>query len=1399
MHLPHSRCSWFWMPLVAVACASGAPVAAQERATVAVDDSPTATQLLAQASDQAAANPAESARLIRQVLAEFGRKLVPLPDDPDRFVDARSVADAMLRANPEVLRRWRALESAEALRQFEDGDAEGAAAQRLLTVGGLEAQLALADEQLVHARFRKALSLVSAVLGHPDLDGDLLQRALRIEALAAWGIGDRQRAESAAAQLEQASPERADALRALIAAAPPAAPADVNDPLSAQPFGDVGGAPIRLWQEALDQSLRRRMQSGADQRQRAPSLPVPEREAGRYLVSVPALARGLVIVNEGHRLQALGAFTREPVWSVLMMSPGAPREGMVGDLSVPIVCDDRVLAVSGHSSGADRDGGIDREGGGRLLCIAIGSGRRLWEFQPRWHARAGLEGTFIVGVPAVVEDTVALLLRRVSARQETISLAAGISLTDGSLRWTVPLGATPGIRVTSSAIRPCATPVASGDSFIVHTGAGVTARLSCVDGRVMWLRRDQVPIRDARFDLEPWQMQRPAVCGDRIMLIDAEQQHVQVIDASDGRQLSLVPIGSGTAWRDTRWLLASADGAHVLGIGEQVACFAADDIRTPRWTSGAAPAPGRTSGAAPVIGRVQVGTMPDGRGAVAIPTAEGISVRAIDDGSELATLEVGAASNPSLRDGMGSVATEDALAMYVDSRQTEEFLSAAAAGGDPTAVAGLLELAVASSRADLARSASAMASAWLSPERARTEEGSDELADRIAALLIDVACSGLLDARESSELFDRVIARERDPSRRAQALLVQGDWFARADRLPAAVAVWRRILSDRALAGSWLEPVGEESNFLRAGIAARERLASLGATRAASAIRSVDAAPPVAGATGAALAEFARSVACSRESVDAWIAAAESWSAAGDRVRAAAAASAALDEAIALADAAVMSTTMDRMLSMLRKEALPDTAVRLVDRAVTSGMDVPLASFKGQTASQVRAQLPSGSLVRGEPRVGSPRQARAVRMLRGEPTIMTPRARMTRPTDRFWLTERGSLACVSADTLAPLWRVPFAGQSPAIVQHSAGGVVLWEMLDADRSSLGLVDDAGARRWTVPDVDALLDGDAPEQAARPEPVPRFGRESSVRLPGVLPGPGDVALVRGDGAVAVIDAAEGSLMWRSQGAVDEIIDADADDAVIVIAGTSADSDGLVRAIAIDRATGTPVAVLSDPDIGSVRWVRIMAPGQVAVGHDSGTSRWDLLDDRVSWIRDDPAAQRSDGVDGAGRTVLLYSDGRTPQAIRWSDGSVDASAFDMLTSRRHRPAEWQGFMRSGDVIVAGDERGVGLFGLDGALLGATVSVPGQSLHAVVPVGTGLVVTEQAGRIDAPVGMGARVRSRLRLQLLGWSDGLKMRGLPESFDVPAQNFGTPIAVEGWIVIPAGKDSSYAVPIPAG
>lgn len=1391
-----------------LAVLAAVPAAAQERATVAVDDSPTAIQLLSQASDQAGANPAESARLVRQVLADMGRKLIPMADDPDRFTDARSVAEQLLLANPEVLRRWRALEAAEARRQVDAGDLLMAATQRLLTPAGLEAQLALADNELAQARFAKAISLVEAVKSHPDLAQDMLERARRIEALAAWGAGQQARALAIAdlgpvpegAEADGNAGARA-ALRALVSGPPPAEAAGVNDPLAPQPFGDMGGSSIRLWQDALDQSLKRRIQMGVADSRRAPLPTDSATDEGLYLVSVPAIQDGLVIVNEGHRLQAIGAFTREPVWSILMMSPSAPRDGRAGDLSAPVVCAGRVLAVSGHSSGADRDGG-ERDGGGRLVCVSLADGRRLWEFLPRWHGRAGLDGMFIVGSPAVIEDTVAIMLRRVSPRQETLSVAVGISLLDGSLRWVAPLGATPGLRIASSGIRPCATPVAMGDSFLFSSGAGVTARLSFIDGRAMWVRRDPVPIRDPRWNPSPWQMQRPVVSARGILVIDPDQQHIQVLDADNGRQLSLIPLGVGTAWGDTRWLLGSADGAHVLGVGDQVICFATDDLRTPRWSMGIRSGSGPS--AAPVVGRVQVGVLADGTGAVAVPAGGRISVRTLADGSELCAFEVGAPSNPSLRQGIATAATDDALSMYVEPVRTERALLAAAREGDPTALAGLLELAIASSRPDLARRASQMATEWLPAVAAAADDPGAGLSDRIAVLLVDVACSGLLEPRESTALFDRVIAREGDPSRRAQALLLQGDWFERSGRSGAAVAVWRRILSDSTLAWSWLQHAPDDDVSVRAGTAARQRLIALGASQGDAAARRVDAASPGPGASAQALARYARQVAYSPQAVDAWIASSEAAASAGNRAWAASAASMALDEAIALADTGRVAATLDRILAILQREALPDTAAQLVDRAVTSGMDVPLPSQRGDPASRLRAQMPSASLVRGEPRVSGVRGPRAAQPLRGEPTLMTRRARVTRPTDRLWITDRGSLSCLSADSLQPLWRIPLTGvpvtgQSPAIVQFTAVGPVLWEMISADRSSLSLVDEAGSRRWTVADCDAALDGQAEGAPANAGPVPRSGRESVLQFGGVMPGPSDILLVRADGAIASVDAADGSIRWRAGQNLAEVIDADADDAVLAVAGRLSLGEGPDRVMVLDRGSGKPIALLADPDIGSVRWVRIAGPGQLAVGHDQGTSRWDLTEDRVSWIRDDPAARRSTGIDGVGGTMLLQSEGRSPQSIRWSDGASLPQSFAMLTGRWQRPLAWEDLVRSGDVIVAGDDQRIGLFALDGTQLGATVAIPGRSMHAVTPVGAGLVVTEQAGRAEATGGVGMRPRSRLRLQLLSWSDGLKMIGPGSAVDLPAPPTGTPLAVDGWIVIPTGKESSYALPIPTG
>lgn len=1380
------RAAWL---MAGAALALGATVRAQELATVAVDDSPTATQLLAQARDQAGANAAESARLIRRVLGEFGRKLVPLPDDPDRFMDARACAEQLLRANPEVLRRWRAIESAEARRQLDAGGAEGTVEERFLTPAGLDAQLALAQEELSHARFAKALQRIDSLRGHPDLAAGQARRALQVECLAAWGAGDSARAKSALEAVGRMEGiEAADAARALTAtlAVPAPQAAAVNDPLGPQPFGDLERAPTRLWTEALEDTARRRERMASGVRG-IPSAAEGAEGAGAYLASVPTISGGRVLVNEGFQLHAFDPLTRELAWTASLGGHSGAREGQPGDLAAPVVCDGRVLALSGHATASDRGEG------GRLLCLDARDGRRrLWEFVPTRHSRMGLEDTFIVGSPAVIDGTVLVLLRRVSGRQETVTFAAGISLADGSLLWVTPLGATPGIRIAPGGIRPCATPLALGDSFVVSTGAGVTARIGAADGRVMWLRRDQVPVRDARWELKAWQLQRPVACAAGIALVDPDQQHVQVLDPADGRQLSRVPIGIGTAWGDTRWLLGSADGGSVIGVGDSVVCMDARDMRTPRWSTRAGGDP-----AVPVVGRVQAGMLPDGRGAVAIPQGDRVVVREMLSGSIICEMPAPGPCNPSLHEGLAALASEDTLTVLVDSVRTERLLASEAAAGSPTALAGLLEFALASSRADLARSASRQASAWLPP--AGGDAAGNELAERIAALLIDIACSGMLEASESGALFERVISREADPSRQAHALLAQGDWLERSGRVDAAVAVWRRVCMDAALRMAWVVPEDPESAVVRAGITAAQRLARARVAHPRAPVCTPSGAVPPAGAPALALVAFAQANPCSGDAARAWSLAAARAAAEGDAPSAAAWSWNALEDAIACRDPAPVAEVLERALDALDRVQLPDASAMLLDLAVRSGFDMPLSSRRDRTPSMLLAASPSQRVVLGEPRPPAASAAREGRMLRGEPIAMSPRARLTRPTGVMWMADRTGVACISVQDMQPVWRIPLVGASPALLHASERGSVIWEPRLGDRIALSMVTQAGERAWSIADLDAEVRGVDPEAGGPEEEAARLiAPDGGLTLPGVLPGPGDIVLVRRDGTVASVDVASGSVRWRMTKALAEVVDADADDSVVILAGRKGGAEaGAMSIVVIDRARGTVCRTLDEESGSDIAWIRVIAPGQVAIGRDGSLSRWDALQGQVSWIQEDAWGRGASAVMPCGALLAVREEGFGCRGVRWSDGALEPAAFARLSPSNAVPTRWSEMARSGDAILAADESGAFLFDLQGRLLGATAPMPGRSLQGATPMGPGLVTCEQQASMT-PGAIGQRARSTARLQLLGWSDGLRMQSLPVTVDLSAPVLGMPIAVDGWLMLHVGKEATCAVPVPA-
>ena len=144
---------------------------AQQSAVPAIADSPTALALLEDARAQAADNPAEAARLVRRLLDEYADRVVPVEvrdDGEGLFASAADEAERFLRANPEVLARFRAAEARAAERMLAEAGPGETARRSRLTRAGLDATLVLAELALLADRPEEARANLARLDDHPD-------------------------------------------------------------------------------------------------------------------------------------------------------------------------------------------------------------------------------------------------------------------------------------------------------------------------------------------------------------------------------------------------------------------------------------------------------------------------------------------------------------------------------------------------------------------------------------------------------------------------------------------------------------------------------------------------------------------------------------------------------------------------------------------------------------------------------------------------------------------------------------------------------------------------------------------------------------------------------------------------------------------------------------------------------------------------------------------------------------------------------------------------------------------------------------------------------------------------------------------------------------------------------
>ncbi len=1371
----------------------------QDRAVVAVDDSPSAEQLLSQAEDQSVNNPGESARLLHKVLSTYGRKLVRIPGEADRFIEARTRARQFLAGNPKVLDRYREAHSAEADRIEIEGR-DGLLIDSFPdTPAGLRAAIRQSQQALEEAQFDAAQSALDSVAAHPDLATADQGVLLTIRVLVASGLGDRTVASALLAKARESGDaklrEVANALGEVVRDIEPPQSV-VVDPLQPSPFGTLPPALVRLWTEPLQDSLLIRLRNSLEDGGSGAAGVDGNFRAERLLVSVPTLVGSTLLINEGYVLRAFDVYSHQPRWYQYLGAPNAPRnDAQAGDLCVAEVAAGRVVALSGHALQSERSGG------GRLVCLDLESGAKQWEFSPDRHRdRPEFAGLFLYGAPTIIGDTVIILARKVTSRVETVSSVLGVALDTGDLKFITPAGATPGVRIGGA--RPFTTPAFKNSWVFVSTGAGATLCLDATNGLVRWLRRDPVPIRDSPPEGMPWEIGGVCVTDRGIFVISPDGKEVQLIDEATGGVIDAIPTGAGTAWGTPRYLLADHGGGIVYSVGNSIAAFRTSDLRSPLWTLDEANIATKdpndlileTAGRSPIVGRVQSGWLQGGRPALLVPLRSKAVILHGDDGTRLMDVidvidvmdaESRGPANMVLRDGVVASATTDTVEVFMDSGRARRILVDAVASdpSDVDAVIGFVEFSMRARDAALLKQAAALAPATLV-----AVAGDQSRRDRLVALLLDAATSGLLGQEGADSLFAAIASAAAEGEERARVLLAQGDWLKETGRPAAAAIAWRLVLS---------EPAGEGASIAIAAESGAGVIFESGASAAVERLIALQRSDPSAGKvtfpipSGNSFEGFAcaaSSVPGTSAAAKLWLAAAKTQQGARGRALLAAAGLAAVRAAVATGETSVVREILMEAIAILDGSQLPLARATMLDACVLGGFDGVTIGAGGADVAAMLADTPESCAVQGTPlpEGGCATIDRSTtvqgRLMRGVLAPTTQVAGTPALAHAFLIVDR-TLTCLAAPDLHRTWTVPLMGEI-LFVAPAGDRTYIVEHPDRETIDLTAIDPEGHQAWRIEDLAAAVVGE----------TATLGIGECL----VLPGARDVVAVRTSGSVASFGADNGARRWLSPRVIDRVNCADAGESLVVIGGVNVGVDEQSSVlVAVDRDSGEVVAQVRVFNDEPLRWVRVVDACTVAFGTTRGVGRWQVFGPAqgLKWISLTPKTRASVAGEPMGDSLFVTdATGRTT-IIDWTTGqSVEARYAPPGRKSLAQGRQWR---RVGSRLLNWDNNEIALLSLDGAPLGATALHGSRRIESVLPASCAVLAIEQSVGPDEPREFGSpRIAPRTLIHRFGWQDGLKIIGPPIEIDLHDGRLDRAQLVDGWVIL-GGPQTTTAIPLP--
>ena len=1372
------------IPILLASTATAVP--RQVDVAVTVDDSPVATRSLSEAMVQAKDNPARTADLLASLLDEYGIRLAET-DRPDRFRSVRDEAIGILRSDPAVLAAWRREASADAARLLEAGDPGEAFDRRPLTDAGLESGLRVAQMAIESGSPLLGLAMLDELESWPGASDDR-RRYLILQGLGCVGAlrndvpaRDRVELESilerVVGELAVLDEDAGAMIRRIGTTAGPVVGGQRPDLASIR---DADWT--RIWEEPLlDTLYRRRYYDSVDGRAFSEANARRAGFSGSSMTTVPVVHGDLVLVNEGFLIRGFDRYTGRMRWfRDFGVSRGMRPSGTPGDLGEIVIEGDAAFTVVGHAFGSGR------EGTGEILRFDPETGLERWRIQPeRLFEDGSLDGSFISGPPLPLGDIVAVPLRKSNTRLETIEYVLAIDQADGGLRWLRPIASSGGVRMGGA--RTFARLAAYDGDVVVCSAAGAIARLEARNGRVRWLRREEVPLRAPRNSSMPWEIAGPVVLDVGIATLDPAKQHWLLLDPETGEVLVRRPVGSGTVAGAVDYLLAFSDPSEdrdlLLAIGRDIVALDPSTGEAPVWNllRSIVDAVGRNVAEAEdwangIRGRVTV--VP---GAVLVPY---LDVLALIDG-RTGTMDriiriPGGGNTFATRTGIFA-AGDDRLVAYMPLAEALATLRDRVRRFPDAIVQALALLELAGGLGDRVLVLEAAEAAVGGLARGPDPILRTELLDR---LLESVESS--TDPRDGERLLELASEVATTPEGRVRRQLALGDWMSRQGRVEDAVEAWATILESTALATVVIEAdadvVTTGGGFARSRILASQRATP--SVRTSTDLRGMYLFEGMLAQRGTAedFISVVRRFPGTRGALRAGRRAIEILRDEGRPLEAAAVAR------IVERDLHPQDPRLKELLRFTAEIALEagrsSLANALDPESADAGRETPLV---GWPAVDPRTRPPRRPILGGSPR--------NLRFVPGVLVVEHPVASLESPTDAVLVVEDEGRTLVrrSSDGLEVEWRLPLAGNGVEILRYEPE-LLVWEGGDLREPQLSAVDPmTGELLWSTVRASSLL----PAPARLVVGADGFLPDSTPFLPfEILPVPVDdgVVLARRDGNMVKIEAGDGrTVAWSRDDVLDRIYGVHRAGGLIHIRGASIglDGDSVGTVVSLDPVDGRTVHETSVPG-GEIRWLVTDPLGRLAVGSTRSVTVIDpneaILGGDDRWSRSDPRLLGSEIAWFDDGRLVVVDDRGVPVAFDADRGRIDEDRWVLTTDSEWIPGGAARSVQDGKRRFLAFRDRLLLFDPEGRIIGVDrIADVNRMDWEVLPTRDGVrLISQRPGR----------GRYTFRVFELDPDAGLRISGTPFEVEPTAARYQRAHAIDGWLLF-ATDGEINAVPLP--